>query len=145
MKFENRVPYSEVTSACFAAELLLTYSSPMIEEMSKKDDFRYNSGLGESVAMRLIQNPKAKVPVFTYKPINPFTKATGYRNSSGVHINYWRLSKMSHAELVGLLLHEWAHECGFNHGTGWFANYKTQEKCLYSVPYWLSSNIERWL
>jgi hypothetical protein len=39
------------------------------------------------------------------------------------------------------ICHEYGHLCGFGHGN----NYKTNYKCEWSLPYYLSENVSRWL
>lgn len=40
--------------------------------------------------------------------------------------------------MIGTIMHEYAHFQGFFHGTGWFRNYRTKDKENFSVPYWLT-------
>jgi len=80
-------------------------------------------------------------PIFFYKPFNVFSKAMGYSDGKAIYLNSRKFKDFSFNDLVGLLLHERLHMVGFSHGN----NYKTAEKCLYSVNYFVSENIERWI
>ena len=130
----------KVKDAALVAERLLHYESSMMKELRAKNDWKYNSGSGEEVYQRFAK-ATAVVPVFFYKTINPWSSVLGYYDGKAIHINSRKIDKLSHADLVGLLLHEFSHAAGFTHGN----NYKTQDKVLYSVPYYLSSNVEKWL
>lgn len=138
--FENRTNNPEITKAILKAEKLFRPDSTMMFDICKKNDFKYNSGTGEEVFQRIV-NYKETVPVFTYRSRNPFTRALGYSDRYGIHINTRKLQGMSIQTLVGLLCHEYLHQVGFSHGN----NFKTQDKVLYSVPYFVSENIGRWL
>jgi predicted SprT family Zn-dependent metalloprotease len=110
----------------------------MANDLTMKTDWKY--GTKGDVLKTLLQE-REPIHLFTYRPWNPFTKAIGYFDGKDIHININKLPRLSNSDLVGLLLHEYAHYCGFTHGN----NYKTEEKCLYSVPYYLSENVEKWL
>ena len=137
MRFRNNIIDRNVAHAIKEVEKLLTPDSTMIKELSGKKDFKYNSG--NDVHLVLLQE-REPIPVFTYRPWNPWTKAMGYFDGKAIHINITKLDTFDFKELCGLLLHEYAHYCNFMHGN----NFKTQEKCLYSVPYYLSENITKW-
>lgn len=137
MKFKNCVIHPEVAFAIKQVEKLLTKESTMIKELSGKKDWKFGS---IDVVYKLLMD-KEPVSVFTYKPWNPFTKAVGYFDGKAIYINVKALEKFDFAQICGLLLHEYSHYCEFNHGN----NYKTEEKCLYSVPYYLSENITKWV
>lgn len=145
MLFENKTNNSDITAAINLAERLLFTDSKMMSELYNKNDFKYGSGDGHEVAEKLQLLPPWPIPVYAYRPKNPFSKAIAYRDSFGIHFNIYKISKLTTVEMTGTLLHENAHERGFNHGTGWFANYKTDEKVKYSVPYFLSENVSKWL
>jgi hypothetical protein len=140
MRFKNNIIDIKVNDAVKIANGLLMAGSSMIEELSKKDDFKYNSGHGIQVVMNLIRlrNP---VDIYSYKSLNPFTKSIGHFDGEAIWINSRKLPSMTVKNIVGLLLHEYAHYCGFKHGN----NFITEEKCKYSVPYFLSENVEKWL
>jgi hypothetical protein len=143
MKFENRTLNTDnrLNNAILVANKLLKDGSLMMDELYMKDDFKYNSGSGFKVFHAI--NDCAKIaPVYFYKPFNPFTKAMGYSDGKAIYLNSRKFSSFSFAYLVGLLCHEWLHlGPGFSHGN----NYKTKEKCLYSVNYFVSENIAKWL
>jgi hypothetical protein len=137
MRFKNCVIDKNIAHAIKEVEKLLSPDSKMIKELSGKKDFKYNSG--KDVSSRLLEE-RQPISVFTYRPWNPWTKSMGYFDGKAIHINITKLNSFDFQELCGLLLHEYAHYCGFFHGN----NFKTQEKCLYSVPYYLSENITKW-
>ena len=146
MKFQNNVLSKKVAAAIIDAELLLDpVNSPMLKEFKEKNDFKYNSGTGEEVYTRIAEC-NVVAPIFTYRPKWPWSKALGYSDKKGIFLNVYKIESMSHADLVGLLIHEWLHNGpNFNHGTGRFSNYKTKEAMLYSVNYFASENVARWL
>lgn len=137
MKFKNCVINQEVAFAIKQVEKLLEKDSQMIKELSAKKDFKFDS---IDVVFKLLME-KEPVPVFTYKSWNPWSKAVGYFDGKAIYLSVKALDKFDFAQVCGLLLHEYAHYCGFSHGN----NYKTEEKCLYSVPYYLSENITKWV
>jgi hypothetical protein len=137
-RFINMTHDKDVALAITHAELLLTEYSDMIFDVSQKNDFKYDSGLGMHVAQVLLLK-RDIIPVFHYKPMNPFSRVIGYFQDGKQYIN--KRKKLSHPALVGNLIHEYSHYCGFKHGN----NTRTAEKCLYSVPYYLSDNIEKWM
>jgi hypothetical protein len=127
------------------ADYLLQAGSVMIKEISDKDDFKYDSGLGVEVALRLIA-AREKVNIYTYRPWRKSSKVIGYYNKGNVYFNLYKLPDLSLNDFVGTLLHEYAHHCGFHHNSAFgTSNYKTKDKVLYSVPYFLSENVEKWL
>jgi len=140
MRFDNRTVNKEIDSAISSALYLLRPTSKMIMEIENKNDFKFNSGLGEEVAKKLLEL-REPLKIFTYRPMNPWTKAVGYFDGESIHINVRKLPFMSIVDITANLLHEYAHYCGYSHGN----NYKTKEKCLYSVPYYISENIGKWL
>jgi hypothetical protein len=109
-------------------------------ELGTKDNFGYDSGDGYNVAYKLIHG-RDNVPVFFYKPFNPWSAAMGYSDGKAIYINSRKFASFAREDLIGLLLHEYSHIAGFSHGN----NYKTEEKCLFSVPYFISENVKRWL
>jgi hypothetical protein len=139
MRFKNNIIDSKVNEAVKIANNLLNTGSALIEHISKKDDFQYNSGNGIQIAINLIK-VREPINVYIYKPFYPFSKAIGYYDGEAIWINARKMQVLDISNLVGLLLHEYAHYCGYKHGN----NYKSKEKCLYSVPYYLSENIKLW-
>lgn len=145
MKFLNCTSKTEINHPIAVAEKLLTPESVMYNELKEKNDWKYNSGSSENVIRLLFYIQFKPVEIFLFRPKNPWTKMIGFSNGKDIFINIYRLDNLNVTDLIGLMLHEYAHHVGFNHGLGWFANYKTQDKCQYSVPYYLSSNVEKWL
>lgn len=145
MNLENRTGNGYIDASINKVRDLLKPGSRMTRELINKNDFKYGSGTGAEVVLKLVFGTYKTIPVFTYRPKNPFTKAIAYRDTKGIHFNIYKLPGLTTVDIAGTLLHEMAHEKGYNHGTGWFANRKTQDKCLFSVPYYLSENVGRWL
>lgn len=137
MRFINNTFDLNVNRAIENANKLLTLYSKMANDITLKTDWKY--GINGDVLKTLLQE-REPIVIYTYRPWNPWTKAIGYFDGKSIHINIKRMP-MDTVELTGLLLHEYSHYCGYTHGN----NYKTDEKCLYSVPYYLSENVEKWL
>lgn len=140
MRFRNNIIDPKVNEAVKIANRILTAGSSMIDHISSKDDFKYNSGHGIQVALNLIL-VRDPINVFTYKPLYPFSKAIGYYDGKCIYVNIRKMEVLDISNLIGLLLHEYAHYCGYKHGN----NYKSKDKCLYSVPYYLSENVGKWI
>ena len=141
MKFQNNVINKNVAAAIIDAERLLHPDSKMMQELKLKNDFKYNSGTGVEVYNRVI-NCDVVAPVFTYRPFWFRSKVLGYADGKAIYLNLYKLDKLNHAELVGLLLHEWLHlGPKFGHGN----NYKTKDKVNFSVNYFVSENVGKWL
>ncbi len=139
-RFLNMTTQPKIDEAIGIAESLLVYNSKMLVEISKKNDFKYESGSGLEVSLSLYAS-RPLVQVFTYKPKWIFSKAIGYSDGVAVYVNIRKLPSMSVGDVASNLLHEYAHHAGFGHGN----NYKTKEKTLYSVPYFISENIQKWI
>lgn len=138
MKFINHTNHKELSDAAIEAIKLLRWNSKMFNELDLKTYWKYGAS---NVSARLFAGPE-NVRLLTYRPWNPMTKAIAMTNGDGnIHFNVYKVSKTTLASKVGTILHEYAHLCGFKHGN----NFKTKEKCLYSVPYYLSENVERWV
>jgi hypothetical protein len=138
-RFYVNVISKEIKLAAEIAKKLLSDKSPMLNDLSMQK-FAYNSGTGLEVYNKIVGCDKI-LPIFTYRPFNPFTLAVGYYDGKAIHINIRKLPSLDLKDLVGLLCHEYLHAVGFTHGN----NYKTQNKILYSVPYYVSENIGLWL
>lgn len=143
-RFINKTGNDIVTSAIFAAEVLLDGDSEMMYDIRKKNDFKYGSGSGQDVYLALYRQ-RELVNVNFYKTFNPFSSVIGYSNGKELFINERKINYLTLSEVIGNLCHEYAHHAGFNHGKGRTANYKTEDKLLYSVPYFLSENIKNWV
>lgn len=140
MKFENRTTDMTISALARKASALLEVDSPLMDDIRQKNDFKYNSKSGLDVCLKFYSCKKV-APIFFYRPLNPFTKALGYSDGKAIHLNIKKFSSLNEAQIIGLLCHEYAHIAGFSHGN----NYKTEEKCLFSVPYWISENINKYL
>lgn len=138
MRFFNRTDSIIIDAAIDDAQKLLLPDSKMLSDIKNKNDWKFNSGTGSDAVIKLI-TPKMPIDVYHYKPIYPWSAALGYYDGEAIYINYKKV--LNHEAMVGLLLHEYAHYCGFMHGN----NRKTREKVLFSVPYWLSSNVGNYL
>ncbi len=139
-RFINNTSNSEIDEAIKIANSLLNENSPMIKAVLNKTDWKYNSGTPLTIVHKLLE---ARNPINVYSYTKYKTKAIGYFDGKNIYVN--SASGIKGLDLVGNLIHEYSHYCGFHHGTGWFRNYKTKEKCLYSVPYYLSENIHIWV
>lgn len=140
MRFRNNIIDLKVNEAVKKANDLIQAGSKLINDISEKNDFKYNSGDGVQVALNLIR-AREPVGIYMYKPLYPFSKALGKFDGENIWINFRKMEAMSSDALIGLLLHEYAHYCGYSHGN----NYKSKDKIFYSVPYFLSENVSRWL
>ena len=139
-RFENRTLDKNINAATIIASNLLEINSEMLHDIFNKNDFKYNSGTGNEIVNKILKCDKIS-PIFFYKPFNPFTKAMGYSDGKAIYLNSRKFKDFSFNDLVGLLCHEYLHMVGFSHGN----NYKTEEKCLYSVNYFVSENIGKWI
>ena len=139
-RFYINVISDKIKNAALDAERLLHYESNMMKEIRLKNDWKYNSGSGEEIYDKFASTTKI-VPVFTYRPKWIFSKAIGYFDGESIHINTRKLHDLSHADIVGLLCHEYSHAVGYSHGN----NYPSENKNKFSVPYFISSNIDKWL
>lgn len=141
MRFVNMTNNASLNEAAQKAEMLLEPGSKMLWELWHKDDFKYETEKNGDHYLKLIEN-REPVKILTYKPLWRFTSAIAMTSGDGaIHFNIYKLDKTSLASKVGTILHEYAHICGFKHGN----NYRTKEKDQFSVPYYLSSNVEKWL
>jgi hypothetical protein len=126
-----------------SANLLLSEPSKLLDEVYNKSDWKYNSGTGLDVYTALL---KARAPINVYVVPSKKTKAVAYFQNGNIYIYQSYVDIASMTDLVGTLLHEYAHYCGFNHNSSFgTSNFKTKAKCLYSVPYYLSENVARWI
>jgi hypothetical protein len=122
---------------------LLSHNTPMMTDISGKQDWKYNSGSGLSIHDSLL---KERDVINVYIVPSKNTKAVAYFQNGNIYIYQSYLDYCSIGELIGTLLHEYAHYCGFNHNSSFgTSNFKTKAKCLYSVPYYLSENVTRWI
>ena len=140
MRFQVNIISKEVKAAAILAEGLFDYQSAMMHELAEKDDFKYGAGFGWQVVAKIRAYDKT-IPVFSYRPWYVFSKAIGYSDKRGIHINLNKLKSMSPEDIVSWLVHEASHQVGFTHSS----NYPSEFKNNFSVPYFLSSNVERWL
>jgi hypothetical protein len=141
IRFDNRTTNKDfIGRAITKAEAMLSPDSPLMKELFAKDDFKFDSGRGSEVCGKLVLCP-AVAPVYFYRPVNPWTSAMGYSANGEIHFNTRKFNSFSFSDVVGLLLHEYAHVAGFGHGN----NFKTKEKVDFSVPYFLSENVARFL
>lgn len=140
MRFINKTLSPKVTDAIYLANNLLTSESKLITDIRYKNDWKYNTSSNLIDELLKVRPP---ISVFFYRSFNPFTKVLGYYKSGQIYINVKKVRSESFSteDLVGLLLHEYSHYCGFTHGN----NYKTLDKVLYSVPYYISENIKNWI
>jgi hypothetical protein len=139
MRFKNLTYKGVVDAAAADATRLLKLDSKLMAALLSKSDFKYDSGPTDKIVFKLLEN-REPIDIYTYRPWYP-SRAIGYFDGEAIHLNIRKLPALTHADLVGNLLHEYAHYCGFHHGN----NYKTEDKVKYSVPYYLSENVAAWL
>lgn len=143
MRFRNCIIGKEIVNPIRIAEYLLTPYSAMIKDLHKNASiFKYNT---PENFIELLLEKKEPINVYTYVPKNPWSKVVGYFSNGKIHLNLKKYAAMSESDLIGFLLHEYAHYSGLNHGTGYFRNYITEDKLKFSVPYYLSENVKRWM
>lgn len=140
MKLINKTIHKEIDAAIIEAQELFSHTSPMMIEIARKNDFKYNSDDGLEVYNKLI-NHTTPINIYTYRPAWRFSRAIGYSDKQGIHINLYKLPTMSHLDIVANICHEACHQAGFSHGN----NFKTKDKILYSVPYFVSDGISKGL
>jgi hypothetical protein len=145
MRFENRTDSVYLDNFIQDATMLLLPHSKMTKELWHKNDWRYNSGTFGTVVLNKLLLDSAPVSVHIV-PKKRKTSAVAYTQNGEIFLYDDYIVNGLRENIVGTLLHEYAHCQGFNHfsffGT---SNYKTKAKCLYSVPYFLSENVSRWL
>lgn len=136
IRFRNCIIDRNILVAINEAERILLPESPLMSLVSVTK-FKY--GAEKVNVVEELTRQREPINIYTYRPWNPFTKAIGYFDGKAIHINISQLENFDFKKLVGLLIHEYSHYCGFHHGN----NFKTKDKCLYSVPYFLSENVTR--
>jgi predicted metallopeptidase len=140
-RFYVNVINDKVRDAALVAERLLQYESSMMKELRAKNDWKYNSGSGEEVYQKIVKCT-AIAPILFYKAFNPWSSVIGYSDGKAIYINSRKINQLTHEDIVANLCHEWLHfGPGFSHGN----NYPSKEKNQFSVPYFVSSNIKKWL
>jgi hypothetical protein len=139
-RFYINVISDKIKNAAIDAERLLHYESSMMKEIREKNDFKYNSGTGEEIYQKFASSDKA-VPVFTYRSKWAFSRVIGYFDGKAIYINLRKLPGLSHEDIVSNLCHEYGHALGYGHGS----NYPSEDKNKFSLPYWISSNVKRFL
>lgn len=139
-RFQNStVGIPKLIEAIRLAELDLHPDSEITNDARIKNDWKYNSGTGHKVYLKLTD---LRPPVSVYvKQGNPKSAALGMYSKGVITFYEHYVERATVEELRASLRHEYAHYAGFSHISGPFgmtSNYKTKDKCLYSVPYWLS-------
>jgi hypothetical protein len=143
MRFRNCIIGKELSNPIQVIESLLTPYSVMTKDLKKNADiFKYDTPKN---FIELLLGKKEPIGVFTFKPKNPWSKVIGYYQNGKIHLNIKKLPFMTENEIIGFLLHEYAHYSGLNHGSGPLRNYITEDKLKYSVPYYLSQNVKKWI
>lgn len=135
-RFRNCIIDRNIIVAIQEAERLLLPESPLMALISVTK-FKY--GAEKVNVVEELTKQRDLINVYSYRPWNPFTKAIGYFDGKAIHININQLQNFDFKRMVGLLCHEYAHYCGFTHGSNWV----TEDKKKYSVPYFLSENVTR--
>lgn len=137
-RFQNStVGVPKLIEAIRLAEDDLVEHSDLMLLVADKKDWRYNAGTGAKVWLQLTQE-RPLVSVYVKKG-NPKSAAIGSYSDGVITLYEHYVERATLEELRASLRHEYAHYAGFNHFSSWgTSNYKTKDKCLYSVPYWLS-------
>ena len=137
-RFQNStVGIPKLIEAIRLAEADLEWNSDIMARVLTKNDWKYNSGTGEKVFIQLSQE-RNPVSVYMAKG-NPRSAALGMYSNGVITFYEHYVERATVDELRRSLRHEYAHYAGFNHFSSFGrSNYKTKDKCLYSVPYWLS-------
>jgi hypothetical protein len=135
-RFRNCIIDRKIRVAIDETERLLLPDSPLMA-LASVTKFKYGA---ENVdVVRELTKERELINIYTYRPWNPFSKAIGYFDGKAIHINIKMLESFDYKKVVGLLIHEYSHYCGFTHGN----NFVTEGKKKFSVPYWLSENVIR--
>ncbi len=142
-RFINQTTNQNLKAACSVADALLIPGSKLIQAISQKHDWKYGTNMtGSQVAVRLMSKPLEPIKVMTWRPWNRWTRAIAYTDGDFmIHFNVYKLGKLTALDMTATLLHELAHLQGYSHRN----NYKTKDKCLFSVPYYLSENVARFM
>jgi len=139
-RFQNStVGLPKLIEAIRLAELDLHPDSELTGKVLDKNDWKYNSGTGKKVYLQLTEQ-RQFVSVYVKKG-NPKSAAIGAYSKGVITLYEHYVERATVDDLRASLRHEYAHYAGFGHKSGPFgltSNYKTKDKCLYSVPYWLS-------
>lgn len=142
MRFQNNTIHREIDQAIELAEDLLNMGSNLSTSLAVKNTWKYdNIKMGITVVENLIIVKRKPIQVLTYKPRIPWSMAIGGFKNGHIQINIKKLPYMTTVEIAANLLHEYAHYCGYSHGN----NFKTKEKVQFSVPYFLSENVSKWI
>ena len=140
--FKNCTLRNEITTSIVLAHKLLSPYSLMMKELKQKNDWKYNT---PDNYVELLSSYKGIINVFTYNSKNPWSKVVAYYEQGSINFNIRKLHQLDCVDIAGTLIHELCHHVGINHGEGKFRNYKTKDKSLYSVPYYISDNIKKWV
>lgn len=137
-RFFINVIDEKVKIAAGIASAMLHQESYLMGLIKDKNDFKYDSGTGEQIYDKF-KSTSFMLPVFSYKPLNRWTSAIGYYQSGRMFINGYKLPSMTVQEIAANLCHEYCHAIGYHHGN----NFKTEDKMLYSVPYYVSEHVQK--
>jgi len=140
--FINCTLNESVNSGIFIAHKLLSPYSVMSKELKQKTDWKYDT---PDNFLEILTTYKGKINVYTFRPKNPWSKVIAYYERDAINFNIRKLPDLGSVAIAGTLIHELCHHLGIHHGTGRLRNYKTQDKSLYSVPYYISDNIHKWV
>lgn len=137
-RFQNStVNVPKLIEAIRLAEADLHPDSDLTGLVLDKNDWKYNAGTGQKVYLLLTQE-RPLVSVYMTKAKKK-TAALGVYSNGVITFYEHYVETATIEELRRSLRHEYAHYAGFNHFSSFMtSNYKTKDKCLYSVPYWLS-------
>lgn len=137
-RFQNStVNVPKLIEAIRLTESDLHPDSELMGIVLDKNDWKYGAGTGKQVYLKLTEE-RPLVSVYVKKG-NLKSAAIGSYSNGVITLYEHYVERATVEELRASLRHEYAHYAGFNHHSAFgTSNYKTKEKCLYSVPYWLS-------
>jgi len=140
--FINCTLNQNINHGIFVANKLLNPASLMIIELKDKKDWKYDT---PENFIDLLTSFKEQINVLTYSPVYPWSKTIAYYQRGAIHFNLRKMPSLGSIDIAGTLIHELCHHVGIHHGTGKTRNFKTKDKSLYSVPYYISDNIYNWV
>lgn len=137
-----------IQGAITLAEQYLVKDSKLIYTIEHKVDWKYDSFKQGPIHRNLIKM-RGEVVI---KCITPEREGTAmianYPGGALIELNALTVGTLSKHRLAGAILHEYAHYCGYHHqGRGPIGylrrNYRTEDKNKYSVPYFITTFMEK--
>ncbi len=148
MRFINKANNENISEACKIAHDLIEFRESKLHRAISEKVFKWarnndeKAFIGGHDASARLRNGPMNIAVKPYRPGWRFSRAIAMTKGGGViFFNEYKLNKLSVIDIASTLCHEYSHECGFSHG----GNLKTKYKCEWSLPYYLSENVSKWL